>query len=245
MAIDALGAPTPIPYRLHRIRRAARITLRVTDGQVRVSAPPHVSDRQVRAFVESSRAWILRAIADEAAIRSPIAGIGDRIPFLGETLLLEAGSGRGMHRDTDRLVVAGGAVDGNALERWYRAEARRHFSVLTDRWAPVIGVHPARLSIRDQRTRWGSASARGTLSMNWRLMMAPARIGEYVVVHELVHFHHMDHSRAFWDRVAVHWPDYRADRRWLRTNGPALQAGPHAVEPEVGERRPGRVGSGR
>jgi predicted metal-dependent hydrolase len=243
---DAIAvAAGPIPYRLRRSRRATRLTLRVVDGQVRVTAPPHVPERHIRAFVESSRTWIARAVADEAARRAPGLVIGDRIPFLDGTVLLEGGGARGPRRDADRLRVPGAVVETGSLERWYRAEARRHFAALADRWAPVIAVQPSRLVIRDQRTRWGSASARGTLSLNWRLMMAPARIGEYVVVHELVHFHHMDHSRAFWDRVADHWPGYQADRAWLQAHGPALHAGPRPVGPGDGERRPGRVGSGR
>jgi predicted metal-dependent hydrolase len=132
------------------------------------------------------------------------------------------------------LLLPPGAAADAAAERWYRAQARRHLGALVAGWAPVIGVTPARVVIRGQRTRWGSASARGEIALNWRLMMAPWAVGEYVVVHELAHLVHMDHSPAYWDLVAAHWPGHRRERRWLRERGPRLAAGPRGVARRAG-----------
>ena len=85
--------------------------------------------------------------------------------------------------------------------------------------APRIGVTYARLAIRDTRSRWGSCSARGTLSFSWRLVLAPHTVLDYVVVHELCHLREPNHSRRFWRLVGDLRPDYRLPRRWLRDHG--------------------------
>lgn len=214
---------------------ARRITLRITPDGLVVTAPPHVSDRVLRGAVTDRADWIADALAQRAAAAAAPLVPGDRIPLLGGAVVLGAGPGPRVRRRGALLEIPTGAPPGPALERWYRAEARRHFRALVAGWAPRIGVSPTGLTIRDQRTRWGSASARGTLSFNWRLVMADPEIAEYVAVHELVHLRHMDHSPAFWSCVAVHLPAYRGPREWLRRHGTWLQTGPHALPPATGD----------
>ncbi|MCB0881781.1 MAG: M48 family metallopeptidase [Thermoleophilia bacterium] len=100
--------------------------------------------------------------------------------------------------------------------------ARPGLVALVDAWAPRVGVTVARVVVRDQRTRWGSASARGTISLNWRLSLVPPNVAVYVVVHELCHLVEMNHSPAFWALVEGHLPGYRERRRWLRAHGGAI-----------------------
>ncbi len=105
-----------------------------------------------------------------------------------------------------------------------RRSARRVFSELAEREAARLGVSFERIAIRDQRTRWGSCSSRGTLSFNWRLVLAPPEVAEYVVVHELCHLREPNHSPRFWQLVADARPGYREQRRWLAEHGWELQA---------------------
>ena len=108
-----------------------------------------------------------------------------------------------------------------ALERWYREAAREALAASIERQAPAIGVTPTALAVRDQRTRWGSCSTRGTLSFSWRLLLAPAWVLDDVVCHELCHLRVANHSRAFWALFAGHRPG--ADSRpWLRAHGGEL-----------------------
>lgn len=108
------------------------------------------------------------------------------------------------------------------------AEARRAVrelvAMLIEDEAPLLGVEPKRIQIRDQRSRWGSCSTRGTLSFNWRLVLAPFEVLDYVVVHELCHLREPNHSRRFWRLVESRRPGWRVQRDWLHEHGPELLA---------------------
>ena len=100
--------------------------------------------------------------------------------------------------------------------------AKDYFPKRAAYYLPFTGGSFQRITIRDQKTRWGSCSARGTLSFNWRLMLAPPAVLDYVVVHELCHLTHMNHSPAFWALVESVCPDYRIHRKWLKEHGQEL-----------------------
>ena len=102
--------------------------------------------------------------------------------------------------------------------------AKKEFPRLVERFAPLVGVSYGRIAVRVQKTRWGSCSGAGNLNFNALLMLAPENVREYVVVHELCHRKHMDHSTAFWAEVARVYPGYRAAKSWLTKNGGVLQA---------------------
>lgn len=105
-----------------------------------------------------------------------------------------------------------------------RQKAREEFAALTAQWAPRLGVTYGKITIRAQKSRWGSCSAQGNLNFNCLLMLAPAEVREYVAVHELCHRRHMNHSAQFWATVADALPDYERCRKWLKENGAALLA---------------------
>ena len=113
-----------------------------------------------------------------------------------------------------------------ALEKRYRAAAKSYIpqrvAYYAENYRHLIRHDYSSIAIRDQKTRWGSCSGRGTLSFNWRLMLAPPGILDYVVVHELCHLEHMNHSKDFWDCVAAILPDYKERRKWLKEHGHEL-----------------------
>lgn len=221
-----------VPYRLVRNARSRHVRMTFTPDGLRVSAPTRLSDREIRRAVQSKERWLLRHEALlHPQVPEPLID-GQMLPFLdGAVELGVRPSTRGSVRvrpDDARMAVA--APDADAVralvERGYRGAARDWFALMCDRHALRMGVAYASIGIRDPRTRWGSCSARGALSFSWRLMMAPARVAEYVVVHELAHLTHLDHSPAFWDLVQHYSPDFARDRYWLRDHGDWLSRAP-------------------
>lgn len=110
-----------------------------------------------------------------------------------------------------------------ALEKRYRDAAKDYIPKRVEYYHTFTGGNYSKITIRDQKTRWGSCSATGTLSFNFRLMMAPPRVLDYVVVHELCHLTHMNHSKDFWNMVESILPDYKEHRKWLKENGHSLR----------------------
>lgn len=102
------------------------------------------------------------------------------------------------------------------LVNWYRARARSRLGERLAFWSAQLGVAPRRIAVRDQRSRWGSCSSAGNINLNWRLLLLPTSLSDYVLVHELCHLRRMDHSPAFWNEVARVLPDWRERRRELR-----------------------------
>ena len=113
------------------------------------------------------------------------------------------------------------------LEKRYRNAARQQFESRVAYFHRITGGNYTSITVRDQKTRWGSCSSRGTLSFNYRLIFAPPVILDYVVVHELCHLTHMNHSKSFWNMVASVMPEYKECRKWLREHGQDLSLENH------------------
>lgn len=105
-----------------------------------------------------------------------------------------------------------------------KKKARNHLASLTEYWAEKIGVSYGRISIRGQKTRWGSCSSKGNLNYNYLLILCPDDVIEYVVIHELCHRIYMNHSKRFWEKIEEFCPNYRQARKWLKQNGNSLIA---------------------
>jgi predicted metal-dependent hydrolase len=126
------------------------------------------------------------------------------------------------HRRGDELLVPAGDDREAALERWYRRAARSEIAARLDRACEQAGLSYTRLTIRAQRTRWASCSRSGAMSFNWRLLLAPPEVLDYVVWHEVCHLQVLDHSPRFWALLARWCPDYRERSAWLRRHGQTL-----------------------
>lgn len=132
-----------------------------------------------------------------------------------------SGTGKAVARlRNGRLVVGGGsrAQVLSAIDRWYRREARRQIEPLVETEGSRLGLEAKKVRIGNQRTRWGSCSTTGTVSFNWRLVIGRHEALHYVVVHELMHLRHHNHSREFWTDLATAFPDFKIEAKWLRAN---------------------------
>jgi predicted metal-dependent hydrolase len=125
------------------------------------------------------------------------------------------------HRRGDALLVPSGDAR-PAIERWYRRTARAEVVPRLDEACAALGVEYASVRIGNQRTRWGSCSTTGAMSFNWRLLLAPEDVLDYVVWHEACHLAHLDHSPRFWSLLERHRPEYRVQKAWLRRHGATL-----------------------
>ena len=223
-------------YRVRRSERArhARVVVK-PEGDVEVVLPRRMALRHAAPLVAEKRRWIERTLrrfeaAREAApVRLEHGGV---VPYLGRelTLRVRVEPGRSRARVARRghaLEVAVGRAGPeplrDALERWYRREARAVIEPRLDAATRRAGRSYRTLSIRAQRTRWASCSSSGTMSFNWRLLLAPIEILDYVVEHEVAHLEVPDHSRRFWALVGRRCPDFRDRERWLRRHGASLR----------------------
>ena len=206
-----------IPYTVRRSARARRVRVAVHGhDDVEVVLPASASERAAAAAVRELAPWIRRRLAEARSARTAAARRPGMVPYLDEELRLVAEPGRTrVHRRGARLLVPGDDAAA-ALERWYRRAARREIEPRLDRATRATGTCYSELTIRGQRTRWASCSAAGRMSFNWRLLLAPAAVLDYVVWHEVCHLEVMDHSPRFWSLLQTRWPSYREQRDWLR-----------------------------
>ena len=212
-----------LEYTIRRSPRARRVRVRVDPYEgIEVVIPPRATHREAQAAIRELRPWIDKRLHEAHEARQRLEPPPGTVPFLGAHLRLHYDEGRTRaHRKHDALHLPASNVH-QALERWYRTQARAEIAPRLDKAARALDRRPTALAIRNQRTRWGSCSASGAMSFNWRLLLAPEPVLDYVVWHEACHLVVMDHSRRFWTLVERHVPGYREPRRWLRHNGAAL-----------------------
>ena len=213
----------PIPYTIRRSARARRVRVNVhAHTGVEVVLPERAPERAAAAAVSELRPWIERRMDEARDVLARVAARAGTVPYLGTTLELVPQAGRTrVHRAGERLLVPDGDAR-PALERFYRRSARAEIAPRLDRASELAGSSYSALNIRAQRTRWASCSSSGRMSFNWRLLLAPERVLEYVIWHEVCHLEVLDHSPRFWALVERHWPSYREERDWLRRNGATL-----------------------
>lgn len=220
-------AAPPIPIEFVRVPRARRYILRVRpDGTLRVTVPRGGSRREAEVFVRRHETWIARERGRVRVESAPSAWQdGSTILLAGESVRVAVEA-----RDAGWRVVYGERVvlvrdPGDvrpAIERDLRDLAR---VVLLPRLTELAAEHSIRVgavSIRNQRSRWGSCARNGNIALNFRLVQMPAPVRDYVLLHELMHIRQQNHSRRFWRLVEAVCPGFRDAERWLRTTGKTL-----------------------
>ena len=233
-------APPNFTFEVKRSDRRNTSSLQIRDGQLQVMVPTRTPDRQIRALVDKHMEGGQRKLCEQAA--RPKARIrnfasGEYFPYLGEDyqLCIKTGAPWPAEMINDKIVVTvsvrltesamHSAIE-ERLHEWYRVMALEMFESRTRYYSGLLGVAVKAVKIKNYKRRWGGCNTRGELSFNWRLILAPPAIIDYVAAHEVAHLVHHNHSPNFWSVVAQLAPTYRHSRDWLKETGGLLDINP-------------------
>jgi predicted metal-dependent hydrolase len=223
--------------RLERMAYSRKLKLSLRQGKpIRVQAPPHISMQEIEQFVLENEKWIegymerFRKLEEEFPKKKLVQS--ETFPFLGEnlqlrfvpTLLNQVFFSRqesflnmhlpeGLWHDIKEEEIQ---VYFAQLKKFYQQEAEKLIPERLQIWSKQMQLFPKLVRLRNQKTRWGSCNSRGAININWRLMGAPLHVLDYILIHELAHLQHMDHSEKFWNLVQRHCADYQMAEDWLK-----------------------------
>ncbi len=218
--------------------RHARLEVARETGLTAV-IPRRYNLKKLPAFLEANKRWIIQTLKKYGTEPSPplqATHPANHIPYLGKYLeLVRDGDGLSPVRIAgDTLVLSSGLFESGmlapVLEDWYRREAARIIKERVEKNGKLMGLSYNRIAIKVMRSRWGSCSVKGNLNFNWKLILMPEAVIDYVIIHELTHLKEMNHSKKFWALVAKECPDWRERRKWLTKNGREFSAALAAVE---------------
>lgn len=211
-----------------RVRRARKYILRVRpDGSVRVTVPRGGSRAEAQRFLERNARWLEEERARvRAAYVTPVWTAGATMCLRGEpvTIRIEESGGRTLARYGDRTVrIPAGAADLRPyIQQDLRQVAREELGARLHQLAADLGLTFSSLTIRNQRSRWGSCSRKDRIALNFRLVQMPAFVSDYVLIHELMHLKQQNHSVRFWRLVEAACPGFRKAEAWLKAHGRGL-----------------------
>lgn len=189
-----------IEYELTRMNRKTLAIHLDEEGMLVVKAPKMMSDKFIMDFINSKQEWIFKRYQKAKFVQKNriVLCEGATVPFKNGEIVID---------------------NVEKTRKWLIEEARYEFIEKATQYSKIMGVEFNRIYIREQKTRWGSCSTKKNLNFNWKLIMMPEVILDYVVVHELAHLIEMNHSQNFWNQVKVICPQYKECRKWLKTNG--------------------------
>ena len=226
---------------IYTIKRSKRKTISISisvEGKVTISCPLRTSDAAVKRVVEEKRAWInkkLNEMNNRPKQQEHSFSNGECFMLFGQKFLLRVVPTNDSARaNTVRLLEAEQIIEvcctsdahnksvRESLLKWYIGQLDCVINNRFEHFSKLLQVSPKKVYLKELKSCWGSCSTKGSVSINWRLVMAPPHILDYVVVHELCHMKEMNHSERFWKWVASVYPDYKQARAWLKKNSRML-----------------------
>ena len=222
-----------IPIEFRRSERAKRFSMTMDkDLTLRVTIPRRGSERMARAFVQEKSRWIYRMRHQLYRKQRAVDAFRSQVFFLGKVYEIQVrdvadGSSEITFCENKLIIRALNCEEKLAqsmLKRFFQAEARKVILNSLSEYASRYGFEYRQVTIRDQKTRWGSCSSDGNLNFSYRLVMAPLEVVDYVVIHELCHLKEMNHSKRFWNLVAKECPGHKVCKKWLKEHGHLLES---------------------
>lgn len=216
-------------YQLIRESRKS-VTLKIDDEfNLIVKAPYYMNEKDIEQIIIKNKDWIDKTIAAKKNLKEKSDWLNNgKIYYLGEKkdiciIKEESGKNKVEYIDNTFYLYVNFADDDKVirdlLESYFRKEAKKMLTYLTDKYCNLLGCNYCKITIRKQKTRWGSCSSKGNLSYNLKMMCAPIGCIEYVVLHEVMHLRHFNHSQAFWNDISAVMPDYNQKKIYLKKYG--------------------------
>ncbi|MDA9927013.1 M48 family metallopeptidase [Amylibacter sp.] len=221
------------PFEIIRTDRVKSASIDVEDNLVKVTVPKNLSDERIEELIKGRILWIKQKLALQATaiISKPKEYVdGEAFAYLGRNYRLKCANGseesvklksgylnvttKNGKRNSEHIKVA--------IEQWYRTKALSRLIDKTRRYSAILKVEPTSINLKDYKAMWGSCSPKGVVSYNWRIILAPHKIVDYIVVHELCHLIEPNHSSKYWKQVRSVIPDYENSKEWLKNNGSSL-----------------------
>ena len=227
-----MGLSKDLSVEVVRTTRRKTATIKIVDGATRVIVPNHLSDARIAELVNKRTSWIRQKLREqsEAPSTKPKEYVnGESFCYLGRNYRLKVLQNRNhevkLHGGYLEVGVTQSVKEINirrALVKWYVQHALDRLTEKTNRYAAIMGVSPHSITVKEYKARWGSCTSQGDISYNWRIVIAPHHIVDYVVVHELCHLKHQNHSPTYWKAVKRMIPDYKERRHWLKHHAAEL-----------------------
>ena len=217
-----------------RTNRRKTATVKIEQGVVQVVVPKTLSQQEIDDLIANKSNWIRQKLIlqQSVPVSTPKQFVsGESFTYLGRNYRLKVLTGdlqpvklkQGylqvtvpVEQKSDQALIR------KLLQDWYLDRASEKLEQKTVKYAQQIGVQPSKIRVREYKSRWGSCSVRGEVSYNWRIIISPNPVVDYVVVHELSHLIHHNHSKQYWNQVRSIVPDYQSKRDWLKTNAGLL-----------------------
>ena len=219
---------------INRTKRRKTATIKVEDGEVVVVVPSLLSDERITKLIIDKQQWIHSKLSLNGDIQPQSSKqyvSGEAFSYLGRNyrLKISVGEYEPIKLSHGRFIVT--LPEGketpqfikSLIVSWYIKHARIKLTEKSNRYAKLLDVNPRSIDIKSYKSRWGSCSIDGDIDYNWLIVMAPNRIVDYVVIHELCHLKHHDHSPKFWRQVERVMPNYAECKEWLKVNGGSLE----------------------
>lgn len=224
----------PFQVEVIRTERKKSASIHLQGDLVKVRVPMTLSDRRVKDLVTKRTSWIKSKLQEQSnrPVLAPREYIsGETLTYLGKNYRLNVLIG-----EQPLVKLRGGYVEvtisdtdedpkttvHSLLQDWYRSHAQKRLEEKTSHLAEIIGVNPSSVTVKNYKSRWGSCSTKGDISYNWKIIMAPQSIVDYVIIHELCHILEHNHSSKYWKHVERHVPNWRQYREWLKLNEMAM-----------------------
>lgn len=192
-------------------------------GKLTLRAPKRATQKEIQQIVLEKQKWIInkqRSAHKKAPMSYNFDG-SDEFYFLGNLYPITIDSStKSISFDGKKFLINGKYIDNiqGIMTKWYKEKALKIASFLTEKYTDKLGIKHSKVKITSAKTRWGSCSSRKNININWRLVLAPLQVLEYVVAHEVAHLKYMDHSNSFWKTVGQLQPSYKIYKKWLKDN---------------------------